>query len=244
LNYSLKITSPPNLRERLVVRLRDAIARGHFAPGERLRERVLCELTGVSRTSLREALRELENEGLVTSIPNRGIIVSRIDPVLARATFEMRGALELLAVNLFMSRAGASELDALTAAFATLCRGYDSGESSEILDGKTAFYDAILDGAANPLLKTALKSIHVRVSQLRAASLAQPSRTAESLREFKTLYDAMKSGNVAAAQEACKVHIDNAGQAALAGLAARFAAGDEPELALVPPATAPAALFT
>lgn len=227
LNYSLKISTPPNLRERLVARLREAIAHGHFAPGERLRERVLCELTGVSRTSLREALRELESEGLVTSIPNRGIIVSRIDPALAHATFELRGALELLAVNLFMARAGVSELDALARGFDILCRGYDSGDSSEILDGKAAFYDAILDGAGNPLLKPALKSIHVRVSQLRAASLAQPARTAESLREFTVLYEAMKRRDLPAAQEACRAHIDNAAQAAYAGLAARFAAESE-----------------
>jgi GntR family transcriptional regulator, trigonelline degradation regulator len=244
LNYSLKIPTPPNLRERLVARLRDAIAQGHFAPGERLRERVLCDLTGVSRTSLREALRELENEGLVTSIPNRGIIVSRIDPAMARATFELRGALELLAVNLFMANAGIKELDALTRAFETLCRGYDSGESAEILAGKTAFYDAILDGAANPLLKPSLKSIHVRVSQLRAASLAQPSRTAESLREFTILYEAMKRGDLTAAQEACKNHIDNAAQAALAGLAARFAADAAADVSIPAAMAATASLQT
>lgn len=226
MTYSLKVTATPNLRERLVARLRDAIARGHFVPGERLRERVLCELTGVSRTSLREALRELESEGLVTSIPNRGIIVSRIDPELARSTFELRGALETLAVSLFVSRAGPREIDALAHAFNALRRAYDSGNPAEMLDGKTAFYDAILNGASNPLLPPALKSIHARVSQLRAASLAQPSRSAESLQEFTALFDAMKRGDAVAAQQACMLHIENAAKAALAGLAGQ-AAGSE-----------------
>ena len=221
LNYSLKVTSSPSLRERLVARLREAIARGHFVPGERLRERALCESTGVSRSSLREALRELESEGLVTSIPNRGIIVSRIDPDLARSTFELRGALESLAVRLFVSRAGPQEVEALTAAFAALRGAYKSGEPDKIYDSKRAFYDALLKGAASPLLGPPLKSIHVRVSQLRAASLAQPSRSAESLREFEALFDAIRRGDADGAERACRLHVENAAKAALEGLAGR-----------------------
>ncbi len=216
---SLRVSSAPSLREQVVVRLREAIALGHFAPGERLRERVLCDLTGVSRTSLREALRELESEGLVTSVPNRGIIVSRIDLDLARSTFELRGVLEELAVTLFVQRAGPAHGVVLKQAFEALRQAYDRDDSASILEGKTGFYDAILEGGGNPLLKPALKSIHVRVSQLRSASLAQPSRRAESLREFAALFEAMQRRDLAAAQAACREHVARAAVAALEGLA-------------------------
>ncbi|MGD9944295.1 MAG: GntR family transcriptional regulator [Burkholderiaceae bacterium] len=219
MTYSLKVSSAPTLREQVVARLREAIARGHFAPGQRLRERVLCEMTGVSRTSLREALRELESEGLIMSVPNRGIMVSPIDLELARSTFELRGSLEALAVDLFVQRAGEREVAALARAFEAMQQAYRSGDSAAIIASKSAFYDAILDGAANPLLRPILKSIHVRVSQLRSASLNRPSRPAESLREFAALSDAMQRRDAAAANEACRVHVANAAEAALAGLA-------------------------
>jgi len=67
----------------VATRLRDAIASGRLAPGEQLKERILSDLMGVSRTSLREALRELEKEGLVTSAPNRGIIAVTVGPAAA-----------------------------------------------------------------------------------------------------------------------------------------------------------------
>lgn len=72
-----------SLREQVATRLRDAIASGRLAPGEQLKERILSDLMGVSRTSLREALRELEKEGLVTSAPNRGIIAVTVGPAAA-----------------------------------------------------------------------------------------------------------------------------------------------------------------
>jgi DNA-binding GntR family transcriptional regulator len=223
LAYTLKVSSIPTLREQVVTRLRDAIAHGHFAPGERLRERVLCELMGVSRTSLREALRELESEGLVVSVANRGIMVAPIDTALAVSMFELREALEVLAVTSFVRHADAVRQAALTAAFEGMRRAYGSGDPALVLESKRAYYDAIVEGAANPMLRPMLRTIHVRVSQLRAASLSQPSRLAESLREFGDMYDAMHRRDAKAAQRACREHVRNAANAALASLAVRKA---------------------
>ncbi|GAC1594862.1 MAG: hypothetical protein NVS3B28_25840 [Candidatus Velthaea sp.] len=75
------------LRQQLTDVLRAAIADGQFKPGDRLIERDLCERTGVSRTSIREAFRALEAEGLIESIPNRGPVVARITRAPARGNF-------------------------------------------------------------------------------------------------------------------------------------------------------------
>lgn len=82
--YDLRVHAPPRLYTQVADTIRNAIVVGELAPGERLVERTLCERMGVSRTSLREAMRELENEGLVTNLPNRGLIVSVVDPKIAK----------------------------------------------------------------------------------------------------------------------------------------------------------------
>src|SRR5208282_6157425 len=88
-------------RERTVAALRQSILDLHFEPGQRLIERELCEMTGVSRTSLREAIRYLEAEGLVQTIPNRGMVVATVTLEDARQIYQLRGAIEALACRLF-----------------------------------------------------------------------------------------------------------------------------------------------
>src|ERR1700743_1459943 len=85
-------------------KLRAAIATGRFKPGQRLVERELCELTGVGRTSIREALRPLEAEGLVTVVPHRGPSVSKMTVEEARHLYAVRGLLEGYAGRCFATR--------------------------------------------------------------------------------------------------------------------------------------------
>jgi DNA-binding transcriptional regulator YhcF (GntR family) len=87
------------LRERVLDVLRQAILDGRYRPGQRLVERELIELTGVSRSTIREALRELEAEGLVETVPQKGAIVVIPTATEARELIEVRAALEELAVR-------------------------------------------------------------------------------------------------------------------------------------------------
>src|SRR3990170_1902174 len=95
------VTTPTPLRKQVVERLREAIIEGHLKPGERLRERELCELLGVSRTSLREGLVELEAEGLINNVPNRGPVVAMVSIKAAEEIYQLRAVLEGLAARLF-----------------------------------------------------------------------------------------------------------------------------------------------
>src|SRR6187551_2173445 len=94
LNVSRESTS---LRMLVENRLRSAIGSGLFKPGQRLIERELCEQVGVGRTSIREALRQLEAEGLVTTVPHKGPIVSTISIAEAEQLYAFRGLLESFA---------------------------------------------------------------------------------------------------------------------------------------------------
>ena len=98
------------LRQQVLDVLRNAILEARFKPGDRLIERELCELTGVSRTSVREALRHLESEGLVRNIPNKGPTVATVGLEEAQQIYEMREALEGQAGRLFAQRAPAGEV--------------------------------------------------------------------------------------------------------------------------------------
>src|SRR5215212_719821 len=75
---SLRIEDVPTVRSRVAQKLREAIMSGTLKPGQRLVERELCQMTAVSRPSIREALRLLEADGLVTTVPHRGPVVSTI----------------------------------------------------------------------------------------------------------------------------------------------------------------------
>src|SRR5215472_16989961 len=109
-----RIAAP--IRTQVEQRLRQAILSGHFRPGGRLIERELCTLLGVSRTSLREALRQLEGDGLIVNIPHKGLVVATMTREEADEIFQVRAVVEGLAGRLFAERATDEQRAALQAA--------------------------------------------------------------------------------------------------------------------------------
>lgn len=106
---------PATLRRKVEDRLRAAIATGHFRPGQRLVERELCEALGVSRTSLREAFRQLEADGLVVAVPHRGPEVASISAAEAAQLYELRALRESFAGRAFAERGSPEEAEAMSA---------------------------------------------------------------------------------------------------------------------------------
>src|SRR5271169_4894481 len=120
--------APAPIRSRVLDNLRQAILDHKLAPGQRLIERELVELTGVSRTSVREALRELAAEGLVTVIPNKGTVVTSVSAEEARQLYQVRSALEGLAGRLFAENATQAQRTALVRAQKRIARLTTKGE--------------------------------------------------------------------------------------------------------------------
>ncbi len=113
----LRIVANPTLvREHALDKLRAAISTGLYLPGARLVERELCEALGVSRTSVREALRQLQSEGLVESGSRRAIIVSVLTPEDAHDIYALREMVETTAIRRFVERGDAKALKRLQAA--------------------------------------------------------------------------------------------------------------------------------
>jgi DNA-binding GntR family transcriptional regulator len=209
-----RVVSP--VRTQVADNLREAILSRHFQPGQRLVERELVEATGASRTSVREALRELAAEGLVTSIPNKGTVVTEVTRDEARQLYELRSGLEALAGRLFVERATDAEVEELEQAFAGIEESYRLGVGT--LAAKDAFYDVLFRGARNEQLRQMTAGLHARITYLRSFSLSQPGRLTESLAELREIINAVKSRDADAVANACLYHISRAGQAGIAAL--------------------------
>lgn len=207
--------SGSTLRAQAVNKLRAAIAEASFRPGERLVERKLCDMLGVSRPLVREALRQLEAEGLVQNTPYKGPVVATFTPAEVGQIYEIRGALEGLAAKLFAERASDEQVKALADAIEQISQGYSRGDLHAAHVAIEQFYETLLRGSGNEMLWSYLASLRARVGQLRAMSLAQPERRLTSLEEKRKILAAIEARDPQAARLASESHIQHAGAAAL-----------------------------
>jgi GntR family transcriptional regulator, trigonelline degradation regulator len=200
------------LREQVLELLRNAILDFRYKPGQRLIERELIEQIGVSRTTIREVLRELGAEGLVETVPQKGAIVVVPTAEEAAEIYEVRGALEALAARKFVERADEAELAALRAAADDFEAVVTGGEAdiATLLRSKDGFYGVLLAGAGNRTITSVLSGLQARVRMLRAASLSQPGRPEQALKELRMILAAAEAGDGDAAAAACLTHLNRA----------------------------------
>ena len=202
------------LRQQLLAHIRAAISAGEYKPGERLVERVLCERYGVSRTVVREALRHLEAEGLVTIVPNRGPVVTELSRDEIAQLFEVRAALEALAAERFAERATPEERAALEKSLEGVATAYAGEDVESWIAAKDAYYDALLVGAHNDLIQTTVLGIHARIQVLRGRSLSAPGRREHSIEEIRNITELVVSGRAGEAAVAARQHVERAAEAA------------------------------
>jgi len=197
---------------RVADRLRDQILSHELEPGHHLIERELCETTGFSRPVVREALRVLESEGLVSSSLARGTHVTALEWSEARAIYEVRASLESLAARLFTLNANARQLVDLRDSAREIRASVKN--VTRYLAAKEQFYDVLLEGAGNDFLAEMLSTVNMRTRVLRLASLSAPGRPASSVLEMMQIVAAIESGDANAAAAACQTHVQNAALAA------------------------------
>jgi DNA-binding GntR family transcriptional regulator len=203
------------VRSQVVETLRTAITSGRFAPGQRLVEKDLCDLLGVSRPSVREALRELESEGLINTIPNRGPLVSMLSARDAASIYEVRGVLEGLAAKLFAEKATSEQIQQLSDSVDRLEAAYATSDVEQILVAKRAFYDVLLQGSQNVVIPSMLRTMNARITQLRRVSLSSPKRLPGSMKEIKAVLKAITKRDPEAAFQASLRHIEQASKVAI-----------------------------
>lgn len=219
-----RIAAP--LRQEVVEALRRAIVTNQYSAGARLIEAELCARFDVSRTVIREALRQLETEGLVAMVPNRGPEVATLTLRDAESLYEVRGALEALAGGLFAERATGEHCSALVAALNDCKSTVGLSDIVTQLRAKDAYYDVLLDGAGNEEIRRMLKLVHARTQLLRGYSLSSPGRESQTIAELEQITAAAAiHRDPSATRVACEEHVRMAARAAL--IAMRLREDDE-----------------
>jgi DNA-binding GntR family transcriptional regulator len=215
LKSSLRVEDVPTVRAIVAQKLREAIMSGNLKPGQRLVERELCEMMGVSRPSIREALRVLEADGLVNTVPHRGPMVSTISLEEARQLYDARAVLEGFAGRECARLHDPAVVRKIGEALGRLKVALAKSDMIAVLEAKTDFYAALIGGCQNTFIERMLKPLHDRITLLRITSMSHPKRVNKSLREVTAIWRAIQSGDADLAERCCVDHIKAAAIAAL-----------------------------
>ncbi|MGZ9005832.1 MAG: GntR family transcriptional regulator [Burkholderiales bacterium] len=198
---------PQTVQVQTANKLRDAILAGYFKPGQRLMEADLCETMRVSRTSVREALRRLEAEKLVTIIPNRGPSVAEITWAEAKEIYDVRAILEGEAAALFAKRANVEQKREMAQALRAFGKADAEDDAIGRLTSTSRFYDVMLQGCGNSIIRELLQGLVARINFLRARSMSRPGRGRYSATEMQRILKAIEKKDTAGARSAAVQHV-------------------------------------
>ncbi len=199
------------------VTLMNEIRDGKLVPGDRLREVELAARLGVSRTPVREAIRQLEADGLVTHLPRQGASVRQLEYPEVMELYEMRAVLEGTAARLAARTASDVELAELTAINEDM-RACDSAEEAARLN--RVFHAALLDASKNRFLHKSMMGLHRALIILGPTTLSQTLRFENAVDEHDSVLAALRARDGAAAETAMRAHIEAAQQVRIRALRA------------------------
>lgn len=202
--------------------LRDAIANGEIRPGERIRAEEFAEKLGLSATPVREAIRQLEAEGILESNPHRGAYVTRVSRRDFVEVYRMRGALESLAVHMVIERLTPDDraelADKLDKVQATFRRESERGNELKARQANKDFHFGLYSAVAGTRLLASIMNLWA-VFPFDTLMLV-PGRTKLAADEHDEILQAIRDGKPKAAAEAMRRHIEGAAQLLLDSAAA------------------------
>ncbi|MEO6984428.1 MAG: GntR family transcriptional regulator [Paralcaligenes sp.] len=202
-----------------LVRLSTLIIEGDYKPGDRLIERELCDRLQVSRSSIREALRQLEAEKLVQIIPNKGPVVRRLSTKEFLDLWDIRATIECLAARRFASQGSNAAILALEKSIHVLEAALTEKDEHCIRVAKNSFFECFMLGSGNFALPDLLRQLNAQLSFMWASSLRVRGRPTESIKDLLALLDGIKARNPEVANAAVVLYSERAKNIALAHLA-------------------------
>lgn len=206
------------LRDVVFNTLRQAIIKGDLKPGERLLEIQLADKLGVSRTPVREAIRKLELEGLVTMVPRRGTTVLGITKKHLKDVLEIRSALEELALELACRRITPEQYEELVRLEALLEEKQDSDNAFELSDIDEKFHEQIYQATNNPRLVQLLANLREQMYRFRLEYMKAKDKRPRLIQEHQQIIKALKNKDSKAGRKAIYDHIVNQANAILSTL--------------------------
>jgi len=210
--------SAKTLRTLALERMREAIMDFHFQPGERLVERPLCDQLGVSRSVVREVLRQLEAEGLVQMIPGHGPAVARPDLGRTDEIYELRALLEGIAARACALSATSEQVATLERALADLFEAWASGTPPAVMRATTKFYEALFEAADKRVAWEIVSGLNVRINQLRSMTIVSANRREAAIAEMNDIMSAIRARKPEEAEAAARRHVESAWQIARTAL--------------------------
>jgi len=199
--------SHPSLPEAVRVTLRRRILNNEIGAGERLREVVLAAELDVSRTTLRAALRDLKNEGLVNIVPRRGCFVARMSPVEVKDVCFVRYLLEAGAVCERKANVDSSLLSRLEKELAGMEAAADLGDVGGVFESDTRFHGLIAESGKRQRVADLWHSLDGEMSLLMRSSLdRQGIDLSEAATRHRILLDALRTRRRVTIEQAIKAH--------------------------------------
>lgn len=208
-NLQIEMNDLLPLRDVVFHTLRRAILTGQLKPGERLMEVHLANKLGVSRTPIREAIRKLELEGLVTMIPRRGAEVAQITEKSLKDVLEVRRALDVLSVELACERITKEEMEELYRACQEFEKAAREKEPSVIAQADVRLHDIIVDATRNQRLKQLVNNLSEQMYRYRFVYIQEANQYENLIEEHREVYESIVERNKERAARAARLHIDN-----------------------------------
>lgn len=196
-----------SLHDELTELLRGLITGGELAPGEKIPEQRLCERFGVSRTPLREALKVLANEGIVTLRPNRGAVVSALTLEELDEVFPVMGALEALSGEIACRRITDAEVAAIRSLHKEMVEYWRKGELQPYFRLNQQIHVAILEATRNETLKSLYRSLAGRLMTARYIANMSTERWAEAVTEHEAILQCLSDRDGKKLADVLKRHL-------------------------------------
>ncbi|MCH5249164.1 MAG: GntR family transcriptional regulator [Lachnospiraceae bacterium] len=199
-----------SLRGRVFQKIRDDILSGKYKEHEELKEVAIGEELGVSRTPVREAFRQLELEGLIQIIPNKGAYVTGITAKDVKDIYMIRSLLEGLCARMATEKITKEQLEEMEENIYLAQFHADKGHMDQMAELDNRFHDILYEACDSKMLEHLLKDFHQYVLRVRQKTLATNTRGRASNDEHKQIMEAIKAKDAARAEKLANSHMINA----------------------------------
>lgn len=211
-DYDVKqeVTDKYSLRGRVFHKLREDILSGKYEEHEELREVAIGEEMGVSRTPVREAFRQLELEGLIQIIPNKGAYVTGITEKDVKDIYIIRSLLEGLCARWATEHISKEQLEEMEENVYLAKFHAEKGHLEQLAELDNRFHDIMYEACDSKILEHQLKDFHEYVLRVRRKTLAQITRGIASNKEHEEIMEAIKAKDADGAERLARQHMNNA----------------------------------
>ncbi|MBZ5753396.1 GntR family transcriptional regulator [Metabacillus rhizolycopersici] len=220
----MSILTTTSITAQVTNAIREAIVTGDYEPGKKLSEAALSDYYEISRTPIREALKQLEREGLVEIIPRVGTCVTKPTEKELIELFTVKEALEGLAAGILAESGNTKAIEEVQKSVATMEKAVQTADHKLYVEANSLFHTAILEGSDNSKLRFLLNLLLNQIGYSRYVylSLEVPKRIEKSLQEHQAILTALLKGDCEGAEKAMREHVRASGIELQKGIAKKL----------------------